>query len=64
MKVIIDGKPFRKSVRSVKTVAELLEEVGVSRENAVIIIDGKIVTEFDSVGQASRVEIIRVSSGG
>ncbi|MCX8200257.1 MAG: MoaD/ThiS family protein [Candidatus Micrarchaeota archaeon] len=64
MRVLVDGKPLRRSMRGVKTVAGLLSAIGMSSETAIVKVNGRIVTELDSVGPSDRVEVIRVSTGG
>lgn len=63
MRIILDGKPT--SVKgSPKSGAELLRNLGISPQEALLKIEGKVRPEGAAIGRASKIEIIRVVFGG
>lgn len=43
---------------------ELLEDIGVNPETVLIVKDGQLITEEDSVDGAEKIELLSVISGG
>lgn len=63
MFVFIDGKR-EKIAGDAKTAGELLAAAGLSREEALVKLGGKVVHEGAAVKKGMKVEIIRVVFGG
>ena len=62
MNLIFDNQ--KKSMQFEGTVSELLLQLGASREEVVIKVNGKLAPETATVGQEDSVEIIKVVFGG
>jgi len=62
MQLVFDN--IRKSMQFKGTVTELLKELGTSREEVVIKVNGKLAPETTVVGPKDNVEIIKVVFGG
>ncbi|MCX5802149.1 MAG: MoaD/ThiS family protein [Proteobacteria bacterium] len=62
MKVELDGKvhEFQKPM----TVSKLLEQLSLSRETHLVIVNDRLVTEDYRLGKDDNIKFIRVVSGG
>ena len=61
-KITVDGK--RMADMGAKTVGELLGRLGVSREEALVKVDGHVRPEGFGIKKAKKVDVIRVVYGG
>ncbi|HEX68447.1 MAG TPA: MoaD/ThiS family protein [bacterium] len=62
MQVKVNGEI--KEVRGKKRVGEILEELGLNREEVLVIKNGELLTESDWVEENEEIEVMRVVSGG
>ncbi|MFH1394265.1 MAG: MoaD/ThiS family protein [Candidatus Micrarchaeota archaeon] len=62
MNLVFDN--MKKSMQFKGTVSELLKELGASREEVVIKVNGRLAPETINVGPEDSVEIIKVVFGG
>lgn len=62
MEYLINGK--RNRIEFNGTVKELLDRLGISEQIVVVKVNGKIVTELDSIQNNDNVEIQKVILGG
>lgn len=46
------------------TIKEFIEKVNENRESVIVKINGKVKTEFDSILEGDKVELIKITSGG
>lgn len=65
MRYKVDGESKEINLNFDKiTIKEFIEKTGENRESVIVKINGKIVTEFDSISNGDKVELIKISSGG
>jgi sulfur carrier protein ThiS len=62
MKVELDGKVYE--FQKPMTVSRLLEQLSLSRETHLVIVNDRLVTEDYRLGIDDEVKLIRVVSGG
>ncbi len=62
MKIIVQGKP--KQMKFSGTAMQLLQKLGIMREEVVIKINGKLAPETTELSAKDKVEIIKVVFGG
>ncbi|GEM_PF-3366644 len=62
-RIILDGKKM--AIKAVpKTSGELLKQLGISCEEAVVKLDGSVCPEGASLAKVKKIEVIRVVYGG
>ena len=64
MEIYYDGEKVLHKINKSVSVMEMLRHLDLGRESVVVKVNGRLVTEHDSVRPGDRVELIRVSSGG
>lgn len=64
MDVFIEREKKRMSLSFAGTVADLLDRLKINAETVLVAKNGTIVTEKDEVGDADKVSILSVVSGG
>ena len=63
MDIYLDGKKIKINKKFDK-ISELLEELKISRQIAIVKVNGKITPSENSIEPGSKIEIIRVVFGG
>ncbi|MEM4633709.1 MAG: MoaD/ThiS family protein [Candidatus Anstonellaceae archaeon] len=63
MKLIVDGKEVEKPP-SAKTVAQLMQMLGLSKEEVLVKVNGKLVPDGHAISPKDEVKIIKVIYGG
>ncbi len=64
VKVLVGREEREVEVKEGASVAEVLEALGINREEVIVKLGGTIVTEEEPLEEGSRIELIRVISGG
>ncbi len=64
VEIFIENERRTLTIEHTGALRELLSRVGVLPETVLIVRDGDLVTEEDDVGDARRVELLSVISGG
>ena len=62
----VDGKKKKVELelKSKINVKEFLAKINENRESVIVKVNGKIVTEFDSISKEDKIELIKIASGG
>ncbi|MCX8163590.1 MAG: MoaD/ThiS family protein [Candidatus Micrarchaeota archaeon] len=63
LKVYIDGK-YKKIEKNYKTIEELLKELEISKQIALVKVNGKLTPAENPFPKNGKIEIIRVVFGG
>ncbi|MEM4367079.1 MAG: MoaD/ThiS family protein [Candidatus Anstonellales archaeon] len=58
----VDGK--KRKLRFRGSVLQLMQKLGLSREEHIVKVNGKLATDDEKVGEGDKVEIIKVVYGG
>lgn len=64
MQVFVEKEGKTVEIEHTGTARELLERIDVNPETVLIVKDGQLITENDSVEDAGRIELLSVISGG
>ncbi|WP_457554462.1 MoaD/ThiS family protein [Candidatus Pyrohabitans sp.] len=64
VKVLVGREEREVEVKEGASVAEVLEALGINREEVIVKLGDAIVTEEEPLEEGSRIELIRVISGG
>jgi len=45
-------------------VDEFLNKINENRESVIVKVNGKVITEFDTISKGDKIELIKIASGG
>ena len=63
LKILLPGQ-IKTVTASAKTVAELLQKIGMNPETVIVSVNGNIVPEQTKLKKSDKVDVLRVVSGG
>ncbi len=66
MEYKVDGKnkKVKFELKDKINVKDFIEKINENRESVIVKVNGKIVTEFDSISKEDKIELIKIASGG
>jgi len=64
IKVVMDDRSIKELGVERETILDILGLLGVNPEEVIVAVNGKIVSEYDSIGKGDELKIVRIVHGG
>ncbi len=64
IKAVMDDGSVRELDVDRKTIVEVLSLLGINPEEVIVAVNGKVVSEYGSVGRGDELKVVRIIHGG